>query len=212
MVKAETIYFRVLRGERSAIDQGVERKTPEIWLTACGKKIGFGFASSVKQSRVVLNNWVREIVVQDDSKAKWAIARGETDGQTLIHRFRSKVPDIEFSEFPTMIVIKWEFESDHPQGFPVGEVNDRQNVLEDLMEWADDEKNSYMTHVVTANGSKEWLWYVKDTDQWMDSLNEAFSDEPQFPIQISLYNEPKWETFTDFIEGIKGAEHTEPED
>lgn len=107
--------------------------------------------------------------------------------------------DVKKSDYSTMVVISWDFDGSNSNGLPHGEINDQQQLLEDQLDWLDHPEHSYLTQVVTGNGRKEWLWYVKDCDSWMEKLNESLSKQPVFPIAINFYDEPKWETYSRFL-------------
>ncbi len=135
---------------------------------------------------------------------KWAVAKGEREGFPIIYRYLSALDsNISQSDYATMVVISWEFNGSNNNGFPDAATNEEQQKLEDLLDWLDSSENSFLTQVVTCNGSKEWLWYVKDCDDWMDKLNQSLSDCPAFPIGINFFDEPEWQTYNGFINWVK---------
>jgi len=135
---------------------------------------------------------------------KWAVAKGEREGFPIIYRYLSALDsNISQSDYATMVVISWEFNGSNNNGFPDAATNEEQQKLEDLLDWLDSSENSFLTQVVTCNGSKEWLWYVKDCDDWMDKLNQSLSDCPAFPISINFFDEPEWQTYNGFINWVK---------
>lgn len=134
---------------------------------------------------------------------KWSVARGQRDELPIIYRYRTTVDKtIKPSDYPTLIVISWLYEGKNQHGFPDSDTNKAQQLLEDLLDELDTPEISFLTQVVTCNGTKEWLWYVKDSDDWMDKLNESLAQAEAFPININFYDEPQWETYNGFINWI----------
>nr|WP_255606000.1 DUF695 domain-containing protein [Thalassolituus sp. ST750PaO-4] len=145
---------------------------------------------------------IKELAVTEISEGEWAIAKGEREGFPIIYRYRPSIdPRVCKSDYATMVVISWQFEG-RENGFPDQPTNEQQQELEDLLDWLDTPENSYLTQVVTCNGSKEWLWYVKDCNDWMGKLNQSLSDKSAFPIGINFYDDPEWNTYNGFIKWV----------
>jgi len=44
----------------------------------------------------------------------------------------------------------------------------------------------------TGNGLKELVYYIGDRDEFMQTLNDALSDQPRYPLEIEFFEDPEW--------------------
>ena len=132
-------------------------------------------------------------------------AQGEQDGKPVIYRSLEKVPkNQKESDYPNLINIYWPYDVDANNGMPDSTTNDNQIAFEDAIESLDQNGISHLMLVVTGNGRKEWIWYVKDVENWMNQLNEKLSGHDVYPIEIEIDQDPEWVTYHNFISGVKG--------
>ncbi|OOF24070.1 hypothetical protein BZJ19_11910 [Salinivibrio proteolyticus] len=132
-------------------------------------------------------------------------ATGEQEGRPVIYRSMQSVPEGEKeADFPTLINIYWPFEKEENNGMPDQSTNDKQVAFEDAIAPLDVNGTSHLMLVVTGNGRKEWIWYVKDSKEWVGKLNELLAGHDVYPIQIEMENDPKWSTYHNFVSGVKG--------
>jgi hypothetical protein len=134
--------------------------------------------------------------VSVESKDEWLEVKREVNESEVLYRYRAAInPALCFSEYPTLVSITWEFaEYDDPFKFQ-GSVEAHHADLETSLGGLNGEENGFLILVRTGEGVKEWLWYVKDFDDWMIKLNQSFSGKPAFPIKINPYDDPEWGTF-----------------
>lgn len=132
-------------------------------------------------------------------------AQGEQDGKPVIYRSLENVPmNQKEADFPNLINIYWPFELDVNNGMPDPETNENQIAFEDAIELLDKKDISHLMLVVTGNGRKEWIWYVKDVDSWLNRLNELLQGHKVYPIEIEVGQDSEWSTYHNFISGVKG--------
>ncbi|MDP2716001.1 DUF695 domain-containing protein [Rheinheimera sp.] len=132
-------------------------------------------------------------------------AQGEQDGKPIIYRSMEKVPEGQTeADFPTLINIYWSFESDANNGMPDSQTNADQIAFEDAIDSLDQNGVSHLMLVVTGNGRKEWIWYVKDVEGWMGKLNELLSGHKVYPVEIEIEQDQNWSTYHNFVSGVKG--------
>lgn len=132
-------------------------------------------------------------------------ATGEQEGRPVIYRSMQNVPSGERqSDFPTVIYIYWPFEKEENNGMPNQNTNEKQIAFEDAIAPLNVNGTSHLMLVVTGNGRKEWIWYVKDSNKWMDKLNELLRGYEVYPIQIEMEKDPKWSRYHNFISGVEG--------
>lgn len=133
-------------------------------------------------------------------------ATGEEDGKPLIFRCLQTVPEgTHESDYPSLISIYWPYTPANDGGMPDAEANEAQIVFEDALEHLDTQGVSHLMLVVTGNGRKEWHWYVKDIDGWMQALNDALAGKPVFPIEIANAEQPDWSLYHNFISSFNGV-------
>jgi hypothetical protein len=132
-------------------------------------------------------------------------ATGEQEGNPVIYRSMQSVPEGEKeADFPTLINIYWPFEKEENNGMPDQNTSERQIIFEDAIASLDVNGMSHLMLVVTGNGRKEWIWYVKDPNEWMGKLNVLLAGHDVYPIQIEMENDPEWSTYHNFVSGVKG--------
>ncbi len=133
-------------------------------------------------------------------------AQGKQAGKPVIYRGMEKVPTGQKeSDYPTLINIYWPFEANANNGMPETQTNADQIKFEDALEQLDQNGVSHLMLVVTGNGRKEWIWYVKDEEEWMSKFNALLAGHPVYPIEIEISEEPTWSTYHDFVAGMKGS-------
>lgn len=132
-------------------------------------------------------------------------ATGEENGKPLIFRSIKSVPvGSKESDYPYLINVYWPYTADNEGGMPNADSNDAQIEFEDALERLDKSGISHLMLVVTGNGRKEWFWYVKDIDNWINQLNVSLAGKPVYPIQIETSHQPDWSQYHKFISGVSG--------
>lgn len=132
-------------------------------------------------------------------------AQGEQDGKPVIYRSLENVPENQKeSDYPNLINIYWPYDVNVNNGMPDITTNDKQIAFENALESLDQNGISHLVLVVTGNGRKEWIWYVKDVENWMNQLNEKLSGHDVYPIEIEIDQDPEWATYHNFVSGVKG--------
>ena len=63
---------------------------------------------------------------------------------------------------------------------------------------------SHLSLVVTGNGRKEWHWYAKNKESWMEKFKKSVESVPRFPVRIKGAHQPDWSLYNGFIEWAKG--------
>ena len=144
---------------------------------------------------------------QGKQEVIWFTATGDEDGKPLILRSRLKESgEITESDYPNLITIYWQYETDDGSAMPGDETNEAQIDFENALEALDSEAFGFLMLVVTGNVRKEWHWYVSDVDAWMSKLNELLANHPEYPIEIENSYEPNWALYHNFISSVEGIE------
>ncbi len=132
-------------------------------------------------------------------------ATGEEEGKPLIFRSLKSVPEgsVE-SDYPFLISVYWPYTPANEVGMPDIDTNEAQIVFEDVLENLDKSGISHLMLVVTGNGRKEWHWYARNIEDWMQRLNDSLAEKPVFPIEIEHSRQPDWSLYHNFVSGVNG--------
>jgi len=132
-------------------------------------------------------------------------ATGEENENPLIFRSLQSVPKgAKESEYPFLISVYWPYGSNNDSGMPDASTNEAQIIFEDALESLDSLGVSHLMLVVTGNGRKEWHWYVRDIEDWMQRMNTSLAGKSVFPIEIENSHQPDWSLYHRFVSGVEG--------
>src|SRR5207247_2013326 len=97
---------------------------------------------------------------------------------------------------------KWPYVSD--TGLPDKEESQRQVAFEravDPLSWAND--NSELVQVATGMGLKEWIYYARSRELFMERLNTRLAGHDPYPIKIEFFDDPGWEIWAGMVRDIE---------
>ncbi|MBB4587917.1 hypothetical protein GGE50_003821 [Rhizobium leguminosarum] len=144
------------------------------------------------------------VPISANAEDTYFTATGEEDGKPLIFRSMTAVPvGVREADLPNHVIIRWHYETDL-NGMPNTDSNSRQIALEDALMPLDVNAIGRQMLVVTGNNRKEWHWYVKDFDNWMDQLHQRLATSRAYPIEISHTYEPQWASYRAFLAQVNG--------
>jgi len=138
----------------------------------------------------------------------WQVGESDEDGMVMIYRVRENIPaHVEIAQYPNLICVVWEYENKLGNGLPDSEIAEQQAVFEEALDEFIDAggANEHMV-VVTGNGRKEWLWYAKNPDHWIEGFSAALSDHPPFPVEIQGYDAEGWQAYDDLKQAMSANE------
>lgn len=145
----------------------------------------------------------RKAIERDDRE--WTVATGMDGNFPLILRIRTTLPaTIERAGYPSLLAIHWGYQPAGDQGMPATKERARMDQLEDLLYVGlEPEGQGYLTAVVTCNGTREWQWYTRDSQEALVVINVVLKGHSPFPIQISAQNDPAWTAYFDLLSLVK---------
>jgi hypothetical protein len=132
-----------------------------------------------------------------------AISTHAQNGRKILWRYGKEFS----SEFvrasqPVRVIIAWKYGSE--TGLPISEDHDRMNIMEDALESVLDEDDfATLALVSTGEGLREWTYYAGSEDEFMERLNLALSELPEFPIEIHIAKDPDWNMYDEFQGGVR---------
>jgi hypothetical protein len=144
--------------------------------------------------------------VADDSNVQvWAtaISTNAGNGRKIFFRFAKEFrPSFDRASQPDRIIIVWRYESE--TGQPVTDEHQQMNLLEDSVESILRQDNfATLALVSTGENLREWIYYAKSADEFLDRFNLALVGLPVFPIDIHTASDPAWLNYEQFKSGLK---------
>jgi hypothetical protein len=146
------------------------------------------------------------LTLMDDSGVRvWAtaISMNARNGRKIIYRYAQELnPAFDQGSQPFRIIIVWRYVSD--SGQPHTEDHDAMNRLEDALEpvlYPD--LFATLALVSTGENLREWTYYAKSEDEFMDRLKDALAGMQHFPIEIHTALDPTWAVYEQFRVGVK---------
>ena len=133
-------------------------------------------------------------------QSDWFVARFDEDDRDVIVRARGEMPaPEERKRYSHLCVITWEYEGGE-SGMPDSCESARMFELENLLE-AEVEKRGLCVQTAsrTGNDRREWNYFVRSKEEFMEALNSALGHLPPFPIEICFYDDPEWDSLQDLL-------------
>ncbi|MES2033803.1 MAG: DUF695 domain-containing protein [Pseudomonadota bacterium] len=131
----------------------------------------------------------------------WIEGEGEGDDAGLKVRCRAKLPAPAARKgWDHLVLIGWTYEED-----AVGQA--LKDIVKDIATFeaamakalaAPD--TGVLAAVIAGAGMREWRYYTPSTDSFMDALNEALEELPDYPLEFMDYEDPDWNALAELIE------------
>jgi uncharacterized protein DUF695 len=135
----------------------------------------------------------------------WATATSTNaaTGRKIIFRYAEQLkPTFNRASQPIRIIIVWKYQSE--SGQPIAEDHQQMNLLEDALESALEEDHfATLALVSTGEDLREWTYYTKSDDEFMNRLNYALGGMPAFPVEIHSAPDPNWEVYERLRGGVR---------
>ena len=124
------------------------------------------------------------------------------DDQRSLIFVGKEIPN-NYRDYPDLISIYWDYEPVNEGGMPDDATVKVQREFENLVKFLDIESVSHQVLTMTGNGEKEWHWYVKDRNTWLQEFNQALQGHIQYPIELEVEYQPNWDFYQGFIEKME---------
>jgi len=131
-----------------------------------------------------------------------AISTHSGNGRQIIFRFAKDFsPMFEFASQPDRVILVWKYESE--TGQPLSEDHQQMNLLEDALEPITEEGDfATLALVSTGENLREWIYYSRNGDEFIDRLNVALDRSPAFPIDVHVTSDPTWANYKELTNGL----------
>lgn len=134
-------------------------------------------------------------VIKNDT---WSLAEGEMDDHTMFLRFRTTITKkLNLSAFPKAIHIFWDYKSENngmPSSILSKNMEEFENRITDALEG---DQSGILTVIKTYQGTRQWLFYTTNTENFSDKLHNMPQNKDPYPIEIEAENDEEWEYFFD---------------
>jgi hypothetical protein len=144
-------------------------------------------------------------MASEKNVTRWAtaISTHKQNGRKIIFRFAQEfTPQFDRASQPDRIILTWKYHSG--TGQPSSDEHARMDLLEDALGAVlFEEEFATLALVSTGENLREWIYYARSEDEFMDRLNRALAGE-LFPIEIHAAADPSWESYEAFRTGVKG--------
>jgi|GEM_PF-871094 len=128
---------------------------------------------------------------------KGVIGEVYINGFPVIYKFVNELPTKDIrATYPRLVVVSWKYDGSERNGMPEEDENKRMIQLEDALEVGVEAKG-VCTHAYsrTGNNLKEFVYYIRDDDEFLKSLNSALASHDRYPIEITFYEDREWKDF-----------------
>lgn len=141
----------------------------------------------------------------DSLVAEWstAIQNHETNERKIIWRYVSRFSS-EFSResYPVRIILTWKYESE--TGMPQTPERMRMDKFEDLLgPLLYPDALALLAMVSTGENLREWTYYSRSEEEFMQRLNNALGEKAPFPIEIHISIDPGWVSYNEFASSVQ---------
>lgn len=125
-------------------------------------------------------------------------------GMPVIYSFDNYLPEKSVIEdFPTLVVIKWEYDGSENNGMPTKEEQTKIYKLEEALNELADSGASFRAYARTGNNLREFVHYTVDQPVFLSVLNEALKEHPRYPLDIVFYQDPEWSDYKNLMANFK---------
>ena len=135
---------------------------------------------------------------------EWAIATAEFEEGTAIFRVRTDTPsEPNADQYTHAVVIRWEYGADE-NGMPDSVTKEAMDLFEDYTAPLQESGKGFLVLVSTGLELREWVYYAKSTNEFMDAFNGLLAGKPRFPIEITFLDDPQRNYWNDVLSDLHG--------
>ena len=161
---------------------------------------------------MILKEWclvllgVAGVVMTTSSSAQvyaTAVSTNPSNGRVIIFRYTQEFGrGFERSAQPVRVILAWKYHS--ATGMPSVDERKRMDALEDALDPVVG-RDGFATLALVSTGEdlREWIYYTRSEDEFLQRLNRALRGKPAFPIEIHTAADPQWTTYETFKAGVK---------
>jgi hypothetical protein len=128
----------------------------------------------------------------------WFMAVANDGGRPVLARVREQIPEgVTPADYPVLVGVVWEY-FPSGNGLPSQSITARMETLEDMLTTEfESPKDAFLMVVVTGNGRREWQWYSRKPDIFLQRV-KALAQDSRFPIVAGQQRDPSWTGYRRF--------------
>lgn len=126
---------------------------------------------------------------------------GERDERMMrFLQVRDEMPKaLAEQKYPIRVDMTWAYDGDR-SGMPSDELTDQMTSLEEVLIPALEKTNlALLAYQVTGEGERLWCFYTRNLNAFQETLNEALSELPLFPLEFYAEEDLEGEAFNEVI-------------
>lgn len=131
---------------------------------------------------------------------RWTIAKVATpsSGDGIFRFIQFKPESWDSLPLSEEVSISWHYDGIQPDST----TSKRMDTLEDALSNLSFGPDSYLALVMTVDGLREWCFYTRDYNEFMQTLNAGLASHGRFPIEIQHSHDPMWRYWHSFIDRL----------
>jgi hypothetical protein len=144
---------------------------------------------------------LQELSISD----RWDVSQGFLDDKVMIIRIRRDLNNfIGHPGLPNRLRIVWEYHRDNDSGLPDPADAELMDLCEGQLSDALELRNeAILTHVLTCDGLRQWVFYCGDVGVAGERLNSVLPHDEPYPIEITAETDEEWAEYSDTIRTIE---------
>ena len=130
---------------------------------------------------------------------KWftAITENQDNKITIITGRDNLIPFLQSGKYKEYVQITWKYEGNMPDDQLAEQM---ETMQENLRKNVETDKLAILAAIYTEPGERNWIYYTRTVPIFCQRMNEALSQYPSYPIQISATHDPQWEEYLEIYE------------
>jgi hypothetical protein len=131
-----------------------------------------------------------------------AVSRNPGKGTAIVYRYIKELPqNFARSRQPDRVIVVWRYKG--KKGMPSFEERKRMDDFEDALSALEKDGFATLAIVSTGDNLREWTYYTRAEDAFMQRLNVALRSKPSFPVEIHTSPDPGWTTYERFVVSVR---------
>lgn len=131
----------------------------------------------------------------------WIVGETEDEGDGgIIVRCRAAVPPAGARKgLEHLIIVGWGYEADEG-GMPTKAVDKQMDAFEQaLLPTLETSGAGVLAASITGGGIREWRFYALGPDAFIDALNTALENHPEYPLEFEAFEDPDWNALAELL-------------